>query len=462
MIHEERIRKLNKKEMRRGAYVLYWMQASQRADWNHALEYAVRAGNERSEPVLAVFGLTSHFPEANRRHYAFMLQGLRDASRALEAMGICLAVVSGDPDRAAVRLGRRASLVVADRGYLRIQKAWREKAATELPCALIEVETDAIVPVETASCKEEYSAKTLRSKIHRVLDHFLVPLRMTKPKRDSLGLAIEGIDLSDPDAALSRLGIEADVRPVTAFRGGAAKAEELLATFIEEKLARYHESSRDPAQECISYLSPYLHFGQISPLKIALEVRSAARCPNPARQAVLEQLIVRRELSLNFVRFNPHYDTYEALPAWARRTLEEHGGDRKEIVYTLRELETASTHDRYWNAAMKEMIFGGTMHNTMRMYWGKKILEWSPGPEEAFRRALFLNNKYFLDGRDPNSFAGVAWCFGKHDQAWAERKIFGKVRYMNAAGLERKYEIEEYVSRIKKLESAVRERESKK
>jgi len=195
-------------------------------------------------------------------------------------------------------------------------------------------------------------------------------------------------------------------------------------------------------------LSPYLHFGQISPLEVALAVENARDTNRAARDAFLEELIVRRELSLNFVEHHPRYDTFDALPAWAQRSLREHAADPREYLYTLEVLEAARTQDPYWNAAQREMVRTGKMHNYMRMYWGKKILEWSPTPEAAFAAALHLNNKYELDGRDPNSFAGVAWCFGKHDRAWGEREVFGKIRYMGAAGLKRKFDMDTYVRRV--------------
>ncbi len=199
-------------------------------------------------------------------------------------------------------------------------------------------------------------------------------------------------------------------------------------------------------------MSPYLHFGQISPLYVALQVTGARGIKATNQDAYLEELAVRRELSMNYCLYNPHYDSYEGLPEWAKKTLKAHRKDKREYTYTLKELEEARTHDPYWNAAQKEMVLTGKMHNYMRMYWGKKILEWSVTPEEAFRSAIQLNNKYELDGRDPNSFVGVAWCFGKHDRPWTERPIFGTVRYMNAAGLERKFDMAAYIRKIKSLE----------
>jgi deoxyribodipyrimidine photo-lyase len=197
-----------------------------------------------------------------------------------------------------------------------------------------------------------------------------------------------------------------------------------------------------------SGLSPHLHFGQISPVRIALTVTRASHASEGARAAFLEQLIVRRELAMNFVEHTPDYDSWSCLPAWARATLVAHAGDPRPFLYTPSELEGAATHDPFWNASMKQMKRTGLLHGHMRMYWGKKILEWSPTPEAGFREALRLNNRWFLDGRDPCSFAGVAWCFGLHDRPWGGRPIFGNVRYMNESGLKRKFDMAAYLRSV--------------
>ena len=273
-------------------------------------------------------------------------------------------------------------------------------------------------------------------------------------RRDSLGLKFEGVNLDDVNGIITRLKIDHTVASVDAFRGGTSQAEQHLEAFIAKKLKDYAERRSDPSLNLGSHMSPYLHFGQISPLYIALKVRQTRGHSKKAKDAYLEELVVRRELSMNFAHYNGDYDTFEALPEWAKRTLKAHQEDPREYVYRLEKWETAQTHDPYWNAAQQEMVATGKMHNYMRMYWGKKILEWSETPEEAYRIALYLNNKYELDGRDPSGFAGVAWCFGKHDRAWKERPVFGKVRYMNAAGLQRKFNIEAYVRQVESLRMA--------
>ena len=448
MIQPERIQVLQERPIRHGRYVLYWMQQSQRAEFNPALDVAIEHANGLRKPVVAVFGLTSRFPEANLRHYVFMLEGLRETRKSLEQRGIQLVVLLQPPVEAALSLSAEASLVVADRGYLRIQRQWRQRVAEEARCPVIQVEGDVVVPVEVASVKEEYGARTLRPRIQRHLERFLAELDERPVRMDSLGIRLQGLDLDDLDGILARLRIGRGVPAVRTFRGGTSEARRHLDAFLYEKLSSYSEESNDPSLNCVSHLSPYLHFGQISPVYVALQVKRTKGIRSQNTEAFLEQSIVRRELSMNFVFYNPQYDSFACLPDWAKKTLEKHRRDRRPYLYTETELERAETHDPCWNAAQREMVTSGKMHNYMRMYWGKKILEWTEAPEEAFRIALALNNKYELDGRDANGFTGVAWCFGKHDRPWKERPVFGMVRYMNAEGLRRKFDMEAYIRRV--------------
>ena len=454
IIQPERIKRLNDRLPRKGRFVLYWMQASQRAEYNHALEYAVSLANEHRLPPVVLFGLTDAFPEANLGHYTFMLEGLKDVEASLKKRGIRFVLRRQSPEKAACDMAKEAALVVTDRGYLRIQKAWREHVATCAPCPVIQVESDVVVPVEVASSKEEYAAATLRPKIQRLIDAYLLPLEETPVGKDSLSMRLGGRPPDDPGGILKSFPVDRTIPAVRTYRGGTSRAKTILNDFIEQKLKYYIDRRNDPALDFSSHMSPYLHFGQVSPIYIALQVREKKGVSEETKTAYLEELVVRRELSMNFVHFNPRYDSLDALPDWVRRTLKEHGKDRREYTYSRSDLEKARTHDPYWNAAQEEMVLTGKMHNYMRMYWGKKILEWTTTPEEAFRNALYLNNRYELDGRDPNGFAGVAWCFGKHDRPWTERKIFGKVRYMNAAGLERKFDIAAYVRKVNALKTS--------
>lgn len=448
MIQNTRIQNVNDHERRvDGAYVLYWMQESQRARGNAALEMAIRGANKYGLPVVVCFGLMDGYPEANERHYAFMLDGLADCAAEFQARGIAFVLRRGMPGDVALELSHKAAAVICDRSYIPVQRQWRTALAEAATCPVVQVETEVVVPVDVASDKSEYAARTIRPRIHRVWDEYLVPLDETEPEMPADGLALESdFDLSDPAALLSTLDLDRSVKPVKRFRGGRVAALEMLNRFVDDVLDGYAKGRNEPSSAQTSFLSPYLHFGHISPVEMALAARDSGIGATEDRGSFIEELVVRRELAMNYANFATGFETYDALPDWARKTLSEHAGDEREYVYDRAALEACGTHDAHWNDAMREMVHTGFMHNYMRMYWAKKILEWSATPEDAFNTTLALNNKYFLDGRDPNSYANVAWCFGLHDRAWTERQVFGKIRYMNANGLNRKFDMEAYTA----------------
>lgn len=452
MTSDERILHLNAKPVLPGGYVLYWMQQAQRAAWNHALEYAAERAHELRQPLLVAFGLTDGYPEANLRHYTFMLEGLRDVAVALEQRGIGFTLQHGDPAEVALRLGRDASLIVCDRGYLLPQKRWRTRVADEAQCSVVQVETDVVVPVAAASGKREFAARTLRPKLARLWPEYVRELPEVSLEKRWRGKLPAGLDPRNPHKLAATLKIDHSVAPVSElFRGGTAEAEQIFRAFCRELLPDYKATRNQPQTDNVSQMSKYLHFGQISPVWLALEARKHAAVGDENVASFIDELLVRRELSMNWVEHTDGYEHYESLSEWARKTLAEHAADSRPYLYSRAQLESAETHDAYWNAAMKEMRFTGYMHNHMRMYWGKKILEWTATPEEGHATALAINNKYFLDGRDANSFANIAWIFGQHDRPWFERPVFGKVRYMKAAGLERKCDIKGYVAKVDAL-----------
>eukprot|EP00698_Gefionella_okellyi_P019827 TRINITY_DN6142_c0_g1_i1.p1 TRINITY_DN6142_c0_g1~~TRINITY_DN6142_c0_g1_i1.p1 ORF type:complete len:569 (+),score=128.84 TRINITY_DN6142_c0_g1_i1:60-1766(+) len=464
-VETERVRTLNSKpKFSAKAFVLYWMQASPRVDHNHALELAVQRANALDRPLLVCFGLTDNYPEANERHYAFMLEGLAEVQHDLAARQIQLVLFRESPELVATKLAAYACEVVVDMGYLRIQRLWREHLANHAPCLVTQVETEVVVPVETASNKEEWAARTLRPKINVQLRKFLRPLLPTAVKHSSVNLQIPTVapvcDIATAaavDALLAQLRIDHQVKRVAKFRGGWSQAKMWLSAFIATKLRSYDSERNKPELAIQSHLSPYLHFGQISPIYCILQAVAFAGAKSSAKEAFQEELIVRRELSMNFCWFNARsYDKYACLPEWALKTLNEHKDDPRQVIYSKSELEEGRTYDAYWNAAQLEMVVTGKMHNYMRMYWGKKVVEWTETPQRAFAELLYLNNKYELDGRDANSFAGVAWIFGKHDRAHAERNVTGKLRYMSSDGLRRKFDIDAYVTRVNALVAAAK------
>lgn len=446
---EKRVKPLNNKENGKGNFVLYWMQSSQRTENNWALHKAIETANNMELPVVAYFGLNEDFPEANQRHYWFMLEGLQEVYFNLKKMGVKMILKKEKPAQGVIDLSKKASLIIVDKGYLKRNSEDYKYAAEKAVVPLIQVEDNVIVPVEEASQKEEYSAATIRPKILSKLNNFLELPPDISPKKSSLKMELESIEISDLDKTISSLNIDKSVKKSDHFRGGTSQAKKLIDEFIEKSLEKYEEEGNNPENNAASNLSPYLHFGQISPIHVSLKI---LRTNAVEKHKFLEQLIIRRELAINFVYYNKNYDSFLCLPEWAKKTLTLHTLDERKYNYTLKQLEKAQTHDQYWNAAQKEMLKTGKMNGYMRMYWGKKIIEWTKKPEDAFKTALYLNNKYELDGRDPNGYTGVAWCFGKHDRPWSRRAIFGNVRYMNDKGLERKFDMQKYLQRVNALQ----------
>jgi deoxyribodipyrimidine photo-lyase len=314
------------------------------------------------------------------------------------------------------------------------------------------VDADVIVPGKLLT-KEQYSARTIRPRISALLDEFLLPVPKSKPH--VRWQSPKGLHSLPPDSDfLHGLPISRDIGPVGSLRGGTDKGLRLLHRFLRYRLAGYDEGRNHPEENHTCQLSPYLHFGHLGPHTIALAVKNA-RAPAADRAAFLEQLIIRRELAINFCRYNPHYDDLGCAEPWAFRTLKEHARDEREHLYTERQLESAETHDPLWNAAQKQVVLAGWMHGYLRMYWAKKILEWTRSPEEAFAIAVRLNDRYELDGRDPNGYAGIAWAIaGKHDRAWGpERPVYGKIRYMSYQSTCRKFNSKAYISMVNSLAS---------
>ncbi len=434
-----------------GECVVYWMQRAQRAVDNPALDVAIEAANALRKPVVAFLGLVPFYPNANLRHYTFLTQGIPDLAQRLRRRGVGF-VLRRYPDHQLVRFCEevRPSFVVGDENPLREPERWRRTAADRLRVPLWTVDADVIVPSKLLE-KEQYAARTIRPRMRAYLNEFLLPL--ANPQAEIPWRQPKGVTscLADGDL-LSGLPIDRSVQPVSTFRGGTDVALRALSRFIRECLKGYARERNRPEVDGTSRLSPYLHFGHIGPHTVALAVRNAD-APRGDREAFLEELIVRRELAINFVRFNPRYDRLEGCEPWALRTIEDHRRDEREHVYSGRQLEDAETHDPLWNAAQKQMVLGGWMHGYLRMYWAKKILEWTPSAEEAYDLAVRLNDRYELDGRDPNGYAGVAWAIGgKHDRAWGpERAVYGKIRYMSYQSTSRKFDSKLYIRRIEAL-----------
>lgn len=441
---QSRMCRLNEHELKNGRYVLYWMRNAQRASVNPSLNFAVDAGNSVGLPVVVLFQPEACCHGGGLRHYRFMLEGCEEIRNELKKKGIKFIISPGDPVSGLAGLSADAAAVITDSGYLKHERASEAESAVKLECPLVSVESQVIVPLNSLPGREEYAASTLRPKLKKILHVYLDPRPDPVPGFSSLDINIPCEDITSTDNLLVKLGADKSIPAIPGLHGGTASARKLLDDFVRNKLHRYVEERNNPDIDASSHLSPYLHFGQISPVEVALLVIGHGG-ENAGK--FLDELIVRRELSFNFVRYNDDYDNIKCLPSWAGDTLMLHMDDKREYIYDMDTLDHAQTHDPYWNAAQNQLVSEGVIHNYMRMYWGKKIIEWSGSPEEAFGRMVYLNNRYALDGCDPNSYAGIAWCFGKHDRPWGTRPVFGKVRYMNDRGLERKFSMTSYLEK---------------
>ncbi len=431
-----------------GRVVVYWMQRAQRADDNPALDTAIAVANDLRLPVVVLFVLDSRFPGANLRHLQFMLDGLVELPDALAARGAGFVLRVGLPPAEVARFcgDVRAALLVGDENPLREPERWRRQVADALRIPFWTVDADVVVPSALLE-KEQWSAGTMRPRAVRHLDLCLRP--STRPKARVGWRAPRGLAHVTPHVRLwDELPVDRAVLPAPGWRGGRRAGVARLGQFIRKRLTGYSTARNRPEADGTSGLSPYLHFGQLGPREVALAAR-AADAPLEDRQAFIEQLVIRRELAVNFVRYNAAYDRVESAARWARETLDRHRADPRDWVYTERQLEQAETHDPLWNAAERQMVESGWMHGYLRMYWAKKILEWSQSPEAAMAAAIALNDRYQLDGRDPNGYAGIAWAVaGKHDRAWGPvRPIYGTIRYMSLASTSRKFDSRAYIAR---------------
>lgn len=439
----KRVRILKEGEMKPGP-VVYWMSRDQRIYDNWALLYAQELALQNKVSLVVLFSLVSQFQEATIRHYGFMVKGLQEVEKNLAEKNIPFYLLFGPPERVIPKfiIEHEAGALVTDFSPLRIKKEWETGLAKNIEIPFYQVDAHNIIPCWVASPKQEYGAYTLRPKIGRALAEFLEEFQTLKKHPISWKNETEKIEWNKIE---NNLKVDTQVSELDWIKPGEKAAQQLLSHFLENKLSVYDEQRNDPTMEGQSNLSPYLHFGQISAQRVALEVQKSS-VNNKSKEAFLEELVVRRELSDNFCFYNSNYDSFEGFPDWAKKTLNEHRKDQREYIYSLEQFEKAQTHDDLWNASQMQMVRKGKMHGYLRMYWAKKILEWTNSPEEAIKIAIYLNDKYELDGRDPNGYVGVAWSIGGvHDRAWREREIFGKIRYMSYNGMKSKFNIKAYI-----------------
>ena len=447
-MNQDRVIRLNDNP-HRGGVILYWMSRDMRTEDNWALLFAQELARVKEEPLIVLFCLVTDFLGATKKQYAFMIEGLKEVEKRLFEKNIPFSVKIGEPEDVIEYSIKKQKIgaVVCDFDPLRIKRRWKDGVVNSIDVPLFEVDAHNIVPCFFASPKKEFAAKTFRPKIKRLLGDFLEPPERLKTQRGS-DLKLLKNDWQEIKRSLGIKDSDLDTR---FFKPGEDEARRVLDAFVKEKLDHYDEARNDPTLEATSNLSPYLHFGHISALTVTKKVMESSATIT-AKDAFLEELIVRRELSDNFCFYEDNYDSFEGFPDWAKKTLNDHRDDPRPYLYNLGQFENAETHDRLWNAAQMEMVKRGKMAGYLRMYWAKKILEWTRHPEEAHEIAIYLNDTYELDGRDPNGYTGIAWSIGGvHDRAWGERPIFGKVRYMSERGARSKFDVEGYIKKVDAL-----------
>lgn len=440
-----------------GDFVLYWMQATQRLDDNWALRYAILEADRLGRPLLIHHEPDLAAPYASDRFLLFELQGARELAREAARRGLAYQLVLPHAlaaHDAITRLAGRALLVVTDAFPTAGVAARTARVAESAPCRVVAVDSAGIVPAASFP-KEEYAARTIRPKLAKLLDFSLAEVDDHPPARaltdaawDSLEVERLPVHRLDDDALraeVARCDVDHAIAPVDCA-GGAAAARARLDAFVRDGLAGYAERRRNPDdEEGSSRLSPWLHHGHIAPAEVARAVRAHG---SPAEAAAfLDEMVTWRELALNFCTRNPRFDSLAALPDWVHQTMRRHAGDAREPRYTLRQLEAAGTHDALWNAGQHELSATGRMHNVVRMLWGKSVVTWAPTYTDALRWLVHLNDKYALDGRDPSSYAGILWCFGKFDRPFAERPVWGTIRPMSLERARAKYDVAEYIAR---------------
>lgn len=444
------------------------MSRDQRVEDNHALIAAQKHAIAKKLPLAVVFCLYSSSGYRAKEHYSFMLDGLREVEQKLQTLHIPFMMVFGEAYERilAVAHHTKPDAIYFDFSPLRGPRQLQNKVVDALSCHLFVVDTHNVVPVWVTSQKMEVGAYTIRPKLHKLLGQYLIePKQMIDHPHAWPGPVIKLNDLQDKiDEVMGNLSSNGTK---VALRSGQSNANTHLEKFIKNKLERYAVDRNDPSAGSQSDLSPYLHFGQISALRVALRLReeafragddlhflSSPKMPKPEDakttkqhgiDSLIEEMIVRKELADNYCYYQSNYDSINAAPKWARSSLDMHLNDPREHVYTYEQLRDALTHDDAWNAAQRQLTRKGKMHGYMRMYWAKKVLEWTESPEQAIDFLIRLNDHYSIDGGDPNGYAGILWSVaGVHDRPWFERPIFGVIRYMNYEGLKRKFSIEQY------------------
>ena len=441
-----------------GRCVCYWMQRAQRGVDNHAVNLAVHVANELGLPLVVYFAGISNFPHANLRHYVFLQQGFPDIEQHLGKRNISF-VMRRAPHESHEKLLQDvgAAICIGDENPMREPERWRRELAEKIKIPFWTVDTDVIIPMKLIG-KAQYGAYTIRPRLYKLLPDYLVEYE--NPHAQHAWKRPKGFhaDSLTEDITKGWEHLDRSVKPVDDMHGGTHAGLARLKHFTTKLLQHYDTTRNKPEMDGSSAMSPYLHYGHVGPQTIALAVQAAAAADprlRAAKESYFNELIAWRELAINFVKYqNDTYDSWECAENWARQTIAEHAKDEREHLYTLEQLDRGETYDELWNAAQIQMVEHGWMHNVMRMYWAKKILEWTPDVATALKFAIHLNDKYFYDGRDPNGYSGIAWSMvGKFDRPWFDRPVFGKIRYMSGASTGKKFDSKTYIRQMNALKN---------
>jgi len=481
---DSRLRPVNDRPIAAGGdYVLYWMQMARRFHRNHALDHALREARRLGKPLVVYEGLRLDYPWASARLHRFVLEGMQGNAAAAGRLGLTywpwVERKRGEGRGLLAGLAARAALVVTDDFPCFIVPDQTAALAARATVAVVAVDGNSVVPVSRLGPPVSAAAH-LRPRIHRAFGEAWEHRAAARPRAARDGAApappFEPADLRDLDTLLAELPLDRSVAPVASTPGGEPAARRRLADFVAHRLRGTAERRSHPAPPAHGHqsgLGPYLHFGHIAITEVVEAVLASTGDWSPAvldghavgrRQgffcrdadvnAFLDEAITWRDLGLHWhwTRRSDAASLERALPAWARATLGAHAGDRRRHVYSLEEWEAGATHDPLWNAAQRELVTTGTIHSYLRMLWGKKVLEWSRTPEEAYATLEHLNNRYALDGRDPNSYTGILWCFGLFDRPWPpERPVYGSVRYMSSENTAKKFKLGPYLDYVAAL-----------
>ena len=458
-ISQTRVRPLNTAPIHSArSYVLYWAQMNRRVDSNHALLYAIEIANRLNIPVLVYEALTFTYPSANDRLHTFVLEAVPETARRLQKAGIgyvfYLRRKESDANNTLYTLAKDAAAIVSDDYPTFIARRHNAVVPAKVDTAYFAVDASCVVPMSEIPHRQ-YGAYTIRPRIHRLLPQHLTPpdpLRVKQRFALSVPCFHTEVTASNIRQLVASCDIDHSVPPSTEFQGGGIAAQKRLTTFLETKLSHYAAGRNEPSENATSHMSPYLHFGQIAAIDIALQVSAYAKEHKLIADEYLEELIVRRELAFNYARFVEDPADLNNLPEWCQLNMRKHAKDKRDPAYTAAQFEWAQTHDELWNACQKEMLLRGKIHGYYRMYWGKKIIEWSRTYQEAAKTMIHIHDRYALDGRDPNTYTNILWLFGLHDRPWVERPVFGQLRYMSLEGMKRKTDTNAYIKEVAYLE----------